>query len=30
METLFIDFDNIIKNNNLTLLEEKISPTPPH
>ena len=29
METLLIDFDNIIKNNNLTLLEEKISPIPP-
>ena len=28
METLLIDFNNIIKNNNLTLLETKISPIP--
>ena len=28
MEALLIDFNNIIKNNNLTLLEEKISPIP--
>ena len=30
METLLIDFNKIIKNKKLQLLENKIAPTPPY